>query len=81
MGLFSKIAEGVPHQLGIALTGIAAMWGIRTPPDPEVVAHMQPARGPEGSPGGPGRRPDLANQLVLPDSRRYRQEDEADAED
>lgn len=69
MGLFSRIAEGMPRRLGIALTGIASMWGIRTPPDPDVIAHMQPAKGPEGSPGGGGRPSEVANRLVMPDTR------------
>lgn len=75
MGLFSKIAEGMPRRLGIALTGIASMWGIRSPPDPEVIAHMQPAKGPEGSPGGGGRPSDVANRLVMPDSRHAPRDD------
>ncbi|MGV3722273.1 MAG: hypothetical protein ACO1SX_15305 [Actinomycetota bacterium] len=69
MGLFSKIAEGLPRRLGVALTGIASMWGIRTPPDPDVIAHMQPAKGPEGSSGGEGRPSEVANRLVMPGAR------------
>jgi hypothetical protein len=76
MGLFSRIAEGMPRRLGVALTSIASMWGIRTPPDPDVIAHMQPAKGPEGSPGAGARPSDIANRLVMPDVRLAVRDDE-----
>jgi hypothetical protein len=52
MGLFSRIAENMPPRLGIALAGIAGLWGFRTPPEPEVVSQMQP-QVPSTGPAGP----------------------------
>jgi hypothetical protein len=37
--------------LGILMLGIGGLFGIRTPPEPTVVAQMQPAK----PPGGNGR--------------------------
>jgi hypothetical protein len=34
----------VPRRFGLILTGIAGIFGVRTPPEPEVIAEMQPAR-------------------------------------
>ena len=41
--LFSSMNR-IPRKLALFLTGFAGIFGIRTPPDPEVVAQMQPAR-------------------------------------
>lgn len=48
MGLFDKIAERTPRKWAAAMMSISALFGMRTPPEPEVVAQMQPARGPHG---------------------------------
>ena len=37
----------VPKRLGIALMGIAGLFGMRTPPEPEVIARTAPAPRPE----------------------------------
>jgi hypothetical protein len=42
MGWFSKIAEKAPKRLGLAMMGWASIWGIRSPPEPEVVAQHAP---------------------------------------
>jgi hypothetical protein len=40
------------------------MFGIRTPPEPDVIAQMSPAKGPEGqAPPGTGRDPRLEVEL------------------
>ncbi|MCC2671667.1 MAG: hypothetical protein K0Q72_4138 [Armatimonadetes bacterium] len=48
MGLFSRIAQRVPRGLAIFTMGFAGIFGIRTPPDPEVVAQTAPAPHPAG---------------------------------
>jgi hypothetical protein len=54
MGLFSRLTHRVPRGVAIAVMGFSGIFGIRTPPDPEVVAQTAPrpdAMG-EGSPYG-----------------------------
>jgi len=50
----------LPRSLGLVLTGFAGIVGIRTPPDPAVVAQTQPARPPTVPPptGPPPPDPD-----------------------
>jgi Mrp family chromosome partitioning ATPase len=49
----SEIARRVPRKVALGLMGISALWGFPSPPEPEVVAQMQPAKSPGGSPGPP----------------------------
>lgn len=44
----------VKKRVGLALLGIAGLFGMRTPPEPEVIAQMAPAPRPGGAapPGG-----------------------------
>ena len=55
MGLFEKIAKRAPRGLGMALMNISALWGFRSPPEPTVVPHMIPVKGPEGPSEDPDR--------------------------
>jgi hypothetical protein len=50
------------RRYGMALMGIAALWGMRTPPEPEVIAQMQPAKGPEGSRPEPEDAPQFVRE-------------------
>jgi hypothetical protein len=50
----------VPRRLAIFMTGIAGLFGMRTPPEPDVVAQMAPARGPESGRRGEPDPEDLA---------------------
>jgi hypothetical protein len=43
MGMFSKIAARVPRGVAIMTMGFAGIFGMRTPPDPEVVAQTAPS--------------------------------------
>lgn len=47
------------RSLGIMMMSLGGLFGIRQPPEPTVVAQMQPARGTEGAgplpPGGDDR--------------------------
>lgn len=51
----------IPRKLGLLLTSFAGIFGIRTPPEPDVIAQMEPAR-PRAAPAPPdpqwGRRVD-----------------------
>jgi hypothetical protein len=46
----------IPRRIALFLTGISGLFGMRTPPEPEVIAQMSPAKGPEG------RRPDPSEE-------------------
>ena len=39
----------VPRRLALFLVGIGGIFGMRTPPEPQVIAQMSPQKGPEGS--------------------------------
>lgn len=54
MRLFEKITGRVPRKMALAVMSIAGLWGMRTPPEPEVVAQMAPSRGTEGAAPEPG---------------------------
>jgi hypothetical protein len=54
MEWMSEIAKKMPRGMGAALAGIAAIWGVRSPPEPEVIAQMQP-QDRTGGAGGSGR--------------------------
>jgi len=43
MGLFTKIASRLPRGVAIVTMGFAGIFGMRTPPDPEVVAQTAPS--------------------------------------
>jgi hypothetical protein len=59
-----EVVMRVPKRWALFFTGIAGIFGIRTPPDPEVVAQMSPAKGTEGqAPPGTGRDPRLQVEL------------------
>jgi hypothetical protein len=54
------------RRLALALTGISALFGMRTPPEPEAIAQMSPVKGPEGSgPEGFGTGRSSRSQLRL----------------
>src|SRR3954468_20932052 len=38
----------LPRSVALFLTGISGLFGMRTPPEPEVIAQVAPAKGPEG---------------------------------
>ena len=60
----------LPRGLGLVLTGFAGIFGIRTPPDPEVVAQTQPARPPTAPPPpDPDGEPRPAYEVDLPAAR------------
>lgn len=63
MRLFERLAVAVPRKVTLAVMSIAGLWGMRTPPEPEVVAQMAPARGMEGE--APPTPPDFAPQLYV----------------
>ena len=64
MGLFSRIAGRVPRSLAILTMGFAGIFGIRTPPDPEVVAQTAPR--PDAADTGPPP----SHRLQIPPRRR-----------
>ena len=39
----------VPRRLGLFVTGLASLFGVRTPPEPDVVPMMSPQKGPTGA--------------------------------
>lgn len=53
----------VPKRVGIVLMGIAGLFGMRTPPEPEVIARTAPAPRPEDTRPPRGRR----NGIEAPD--------------
>ncbi len=44
MTLFERIARRVPRGLAIMMAGFAGMFGMRTPPEPDVVPQRSPSR-------------------------------------
>ena len=47
----------------VFVTCIAGIFGTRTPPEPEVIPHMSPVKGPEGS--APPRTGDVGSDLTV----------------
>jgi hypothetical protein len=48
----------LPRRLGMMMTGLAGIFGIRTPPPPQVIAQTQPARPARGPAGDDPAEPD-----------------------
>jgi hypothetical protein len=48
----------IPRGLGLMMMGFAGLFGIRTPPDPETIAHMAPVKGSEDPHGRGGPEED-----------------------
>ena len=53
----------------IYMTCIAGIFGVRTPPEPDVIPHMAPVKGPEGSDGGRAGDTPEGHTVVLPPRR------------
>jgi hypothetical protein len=43
MGLFTKLSARIPRGLALVTMGFAGIFGMRTPPDPEVIAQTAPS--------------------------------------
>ena len=41
----------VPRRIGMFMLGLSGLFGMRTPPEPEVIAQTAPRRGATGSDG------------------------------
>lgn len=50
----------------VFMTCIAGVFGVRTPPEPEVIPHMSPVKGPEGSDPGSGSDAREGHTAVMP---------------
>jgi len=54
----------VPKRLTVFMMGISGLFGMRTPPEPEVIAQMAPVKGPDGA-APPGAAAKLCTGLTL----------------
>jgi hypothetical protein len=65
------------RSLGIVMMGLGGLFGIRQPPEPSVVAQMQPAKGPEGTgPLAPDSEDPAAPRVVRMPRKQSQERDE-----
>ena len=55
----------VPKRLALFMMGIGGLFGMRTPPDPEVTAQRQPAKPPTGRTPPAGDAGELLTRLSV----------------
>ena len=73
MRLFSKITARIPRGVAIMTMGLAGLFGMRTPPDPEVVAQAAPTPHAAGASSGDfcrgerRRETTAADEKIAPD--------------
>jgi hypothetical protein len=69
MRLFSKISTRIPRGIAIMTMGFAGIFGMRTPPDPEVVAQTAPRPQAAGAAGDAFCRDERRQDGSTPDEK------------